>query len=118
MIGNEPRQDILDSPLAATVFLQGIRFFLVTPRVCSNFNPARHKLAPLSRNIGRVTGDLCLHCSLCEISAGISVMLLLFMVVYVSDVLSYQRWAIRAFRALTLSGLTACFSKVVLLVSV
>ena len=68
---------------------------MVKPRACSNFNPARHKLALLSGNIGRVIGDLC-H-SLSEINAGISVMLSLFMVVHVSDVLSYQRWAIRAF---------------------
>lgn len=70
---------------------------MVSSRPRSNFNLARHKLAPLSGNIGRVTGDLCLCCSLSEINAGISVMLLLFMVVYVSDVLSHQRWAIRAF---------------------
>lgn len=97
VIDNKPRQDILDQLIVATILLQDIRFSLVSPRASSNFNPARHKLAPLSRNIGRVTGDLCLCCSLSEINAGISVMLLLFIVVYVSDVLSYQRWAIRAF---------------------
>ena len=97
MIGNHPRQDILNPPMAVTILLQGIRFSLVTPRVCSNFNPARHQLAPLSGNIGRVTGDLCLCRSWSEISAGISVMLSLFMIVYVSDVLSYLGWATRAF---------------------
>ena len=80
-----------------TILLQGIKFFLVTTRACSNFNPARHKLAPISGNIGRVTDDLCLCRSWSEINAGILVMLSLFMVVYVSDVLSYLRWTIRAF---------------------
>ena len=57
VIDNKPRQDILDQLTAATILLQGIRFSLVSPRASSNFNPAKHKLA---RNIGRVTGDLCL----------------------------------------------------------
>ena len=94
VIGNQPRH-ILDPSTAVTSLLQWIRFSLVKPRTCSNFNPARHKLALLSGNIDRVIGDLC-H-SLSEINAGISVMLSLFMVVHVSDVLSYQRLAIRAF---------------------
>ena len=83
--------------MAVTILLQGIRISLVTPKACSNFNPARHKLAPLSENTGRVTGHLPLCRSWREINAEISVMLLLFMVVYVSDMLSYLRWAIRAF---------------------
>ena len=78
VIGNQPRQDISDPPMAVTVLLQGTRLSFITPRACSNFNPAKHKPAPPSENIGRVTGDLCLCHSLSKINTGISVMLLLF----------------------------------------
>ena len=76
VIGNQPRQDNSDPLMTVTVLLQGTRFSFITPRACSNFNPAKQKTAPPSENTGRVTGDLCLCHSLSKINTGISVMLL------------------------------------------